>query len=209
MASTAKRQAKRVASTAAQRGQEVVQATAGGAKSVVGTVKAAGAEVVEQGSTEARSLVEDARSQLQSQAATQLQRLAERLGDLGEETMALTDGRSEEAATLRPYMTQAADALLGAADIVYAMADEVEVGGFGGVLEEVERFGRRRPGVFLLGAAVAGFGVGRVVRARRADDQDAPADDALTPSRGAAGATRSGARPAARPPRSRTGAESR
>jgi hypothetical protein len=40
------------------------------------------------------------------------------------------------------------------------------------VLEDVQTFARRRPGVFLLGAAVLGFGVGRYVKAEAAQRKE-------------------------------------
>jgi hypothetical protein len=42
--------------------------------------------------------------------------------------------------------------------------------GVEGVLDDVRSFARRRPGVFLLGAGIAGFAVGRLVRGAK----DAP-----------------------------------
>jgi hypothetical protein len=48
----------------------------------------------------------------------------------------------------------------------------MEQGGPQGVLDDVSRFARRRPGMFLAGAAGIGFVVGRLVRAGVASQED-------------------------------------
>ena len=45
------------------------------------------------------------------------------------------------------------------------MARRLETGGLDGVARDVSRFARRRPGVFLLSCAGAGFALARLVRA--------------------------------------------
>ena len=52
------------------------------------------------------------------------------------------------------------------------LASRMEQGGAQGVVEDVTRFARRRPGAFLAGAAGVGFVVGRLVRAGAASQQD-------------------------------------
>ena len=44
------------------------------------------------------------------------------------------------------------------------------------MLEDLQSFARRRPGVFLAGAAVAGFGIGHAVRANSSSDDDGSAN---------------------------------
>ena len=65
------------------------------------------------------------------------------------------------------------------------LASRMEQGGAQGVVDDVTRFARRRPGAFLAGAAGVGFVVGRLVRAgaasqreRRTVDQRRDADAA-------------------------------
>jgi hypothetical protein len=67
---------------------------------------------------------------------------------------------------------RAADGFYGAADRVYSVAEDFQVRGVSGVLEDVQSFARRRPGAFLLGAAVIGFGVGRYVKAEAAERRE-------------------------------------
>lgn len=177
VATTTKRQAKRVASTATERGRAVAQTTAEDAKTVVSTARDQAAQVAQEASTQAGELVDQARSQLQDQLAAQLQRLAENLDYLGGEAVALTEGRPDEAPALGDYVAQAADALYRAADAVHAMGDDIQSQGLQAVVEDVQRFARRRPGLFLLGAALAGFSVGRAVRAGKAEGDDIAGGD--------------------------------
>ncbi|MEO7836696.1 MAG: hypothetical protein ABIS21_03515 [Acidimicrobiales bacterium] len=47
----------------------------------------------------------------------------------------------------------------------------MQAGEFEALVGELRSFARQRPAAFLLGAAVAGFGVGRIVRVSGADDE--------------------------------------
>jgi hypothetical protein len=44
------------------------------------------------------------------------------------------------------------------------MAQRLETRGYDGVVQDVSAFARRRPGVFLAGAGLLGFAVGRIIR---------------------------------------------
>jgi hypothetical protein len=184
VASQAKQEGKRVASTAAQRGQQVAEATGQDAKVLVARTKEQAGQVAQQASTEAKELLDQTKGRVQGEAASQTQRLADRLASLGDEALALSEGRPEDAARARQFAAQAADKLFEAADKVSVVADDVEDRGFEGLLDDVQRFARRRPGLFLLGAAAAGFGIGRVVRAREPE----PVEELDGPSRSAAAA---------------------
>ena len=54
------------------------------------------------------------------------------------------------------------------ADTGRRVADYLDRRGFEGAVGELQDFARRRPGTFLLGAAVAGFLVGRAAKAAQA-----------------------------------------
>lgn len=131
-------------------------------------------EVVEQG----RGVVAEARSQVVSHAHAQTRQLADRLAQLGEEVRALTEGRPDDAQTLAPYLSNAVDDLYDAADRVYTLASDIDERGLAGLLQDVEAFARRRPAPFLAGAAVAGFGLGRAIRASSSDEAEEPATTA-------------------------------
>ena len=52
------------------------------------------------------------------------------------------------------------------------VADEIELRGVDGLVDEVSAFARRNPTAFMVGAAVAGFGIGRILRASAAGSDD-------------------------------------
>lgn len=172
VASTTATQGRRVASTAAGRGQQVAEETGSDAQDLVAKTKQQASLVVEEASEQARDMVDRTKDVVQEQTASQTQRLADRLAELGDEAMALSEGRADDAERARRLATQAAEKLFEAADKVSVVADDIEERGVQGLLDDVQRFARRRPGLFLLSAAVAGFGVGRMVRARNPEPGD-------------------------------------
>lgn len=186
VASTAKDQGQAVAQTAKDQGQAVARTAAEGAREVKGTVRAQAAQVRDEVAAQGRTVVDETRSKVQEQTGTQARRAAEGLSRLASEARALADGRPEEADSVRTYLSQGAEKLLEAADRIHGLADDVEARGIESVLDDLQRFARRRPGAFLLGAAVAGFGVGRVVRSAKEDDGQ-PAGDEMAPGRPAVG----------------------
>jgi len=56
---------------------------------------------------------------------------------------------------------------------VQRFAQRIDERGFDGLVDDLQSFARRRPGAFLLGAAVTGFATGRLLRGAR----DAASDD--------------------------------
>src|SRR4029079_19197388 len=83
---------------------------------------------------------------------------------IGDQLNGLLSGQPPEDGPVRDYVEEAASK-------VNQVAQRVQQRGFDGVVQDVERFARRRPGVFLLGAAAAGAVVGRVLRGAKADSQ--------------------------------------
>jgi hypothetical protein len=147
VADTAKSEASNVASTAAGGAREVAGEAGTQAKAVAGEAKQQIDRLMSQGRDEFRQQAE----QRTSQAAGQLRSLSEQVS-------ALAQGRPEAAGQLVGY----------ASDVQYhlrRLASRMEQGGPQGVLDDVTRFARRRPGMFLAGAAGIGFVVGRLVRA--------------------------------------------
>lgn len=177
VASQAADEARDLTSTAAERGGELVRTAKEDARQLVGTVKERAGEVTEQLSSQGRSLVQETKTQLESQTREGAQRLAGAFRQFGEQAQALGEGRPEDAPTLSDYVFRAADVSYGAADRLSNLADDIETRGVTGVLSDLQGFARRRPGVFLLGAAVLGVGVGRLVKAQSGQDEDDGYDD--------------------------------
>lgn len=192
VASTAKDQGQAVARTARHQSQAVARVAAGSAKDVTSTAKEQAYQVRDELAAQGRTVVHETRSKLQHETEVQARRAADGLSRLADEVRALAEGRPEEAVTVRDYVAQGADKLLEAADRITGLADEVEEKGIDGLVDDLKRFARRRPGAFLLGAAVAGFGVGRIVRAGGEDDDEVePLDGDGYDGRRAAGGSRS------------------
>jgi len=165
-------QARDVASTAAERGQNVVRAAGESAGELADTVKEQAGRVGSELASGGRSLANETKDQLQVQARVQSGKLAETCRKLGEEAQALADGRPDDAPNLTQYVGEAAGRLYDTADRLHTFSNDVEERGIEAVAADMQAFARRRPGAFLLGAAVAGFGFGRLVRSGRSNGSD-------------------------------------
>ncbi|MEU4248914.1 hypothetical protein AB0F15_16035 [Amycolatopsis sp. NPDC026612] len=181
MPETAKGEAREVASTAADRGGQVAQTAADQAK-----------HVAEHAQREARDLVREGREQLQSQAKDGQRKAAESLHQLA--------GQLERMAEQTDSPGIAVDVARQVSDRTRSVADWLEHREPGDLLDEVRRFARRRPGTFLVGAAVAGALVGRLTRGVVAQQKEESSPN------GQAGAPRPHAGPAATPPVPQPGA---
>jgi uncharacterized protein YjbJ (UPF0337 family) len=158
---------------AAEQGQQVKEEASQQARAVTGTAKDQASQVADEARTQAGGLAEDAKQQLHQQAEQQTEQLGGVIGQFGQRVEALASGRPEEAGPLGDY----ADSI---ADQVQQLAGRVDQLGFDGMVDEVQRFARRRPGAFLAAAAVAGFAVSRVGRGAK----DAQDSSSSTPSPG-------------------------
>ena len=165
-----------MASTAQEKGQAVAKVATHQARQVTATAKEQADQVRGEVVDQAKGLAQEAQGQVEAQVHAQSRRLADTLSRLGDEVLALAEGRPDDATTVQPYVSDAANAVYDVADRIYGMAQDIEERGLTAVLDDVQAFARRRPGVFLLSAAAAGFGVGRAVRASKGggDDESAP-----------------------------------
>jgi hypothetical protein len=163
VSTTAAGQAKQVKRTAATQSKVVARTADQDARALAGTVRSQADQVKGELAGQARELFEETRGQLQSQADQQAYRLARTLFEVGSQAVALSDGRPDQAGPLAEYAEQAANWLDGA-------ASHIEERGLEGLATDVVDFARRRPGVFLAGAAVVGFGVGRLIRSGAVTD---------------------------------------
>jgi cell division septum initiation protein DivIVA len=146
VASTAKEQAASVASTATEQAANVASAAGEQARAVASDAK-----------QQARQIVDNGRQQLRSQAGEQTQRAASSLRDLGDQLQKMASGQGGAEGPAVDLARQAADG-------VQRFADSLENRRPEDLLEDVKRFARQRPGVFVLGALGAGFLAGRVLR---------------------------------------------
>ena len=152
----AKDEARNVGQTAAQAGSQVASTAADQAK-----------EVAHETQRQAQDLLHQGRQQLRHQTVAQQQKAAPGLSSLAQELRGLADGSSQGAPG------PARDLLQQASGYVEQFADRLQNREPGDLLEDVRAFARRKPGTFLLGAALAGVLAGRLtsgVKAAHSDD---------------------------------------
>jgi hypothetical protein len=141
----AKDQASNVASTAAQAGSQVASTAADQAKQVTQETKRQAQDMLAQG-----------RSQLQEQARTGQQKAGQGLAEIAQQLRTMVDGSEQTPSG------PAADLVRQAGDKVEEIATWISDREPGDLVNEVRAFARRKPGVFLLGAALAGVVAGRL-----------------------------------------------
>jgi gas vesicle protein len=127
-------------------------------KEVAATAKDEAANVASEAKYQAKSLLSTATSELQSQASTQQSRLASTLRGYADELQGLAQGQgSAEPGVITDLVQQAASK--GS-----EIASWLENREPGDVLEELRRFARRRPVMFLALCGLAGVVAGRITR---------------------------------------------
>jgi ElaB/YqjD/DUF883 family membrane-anchored ribosome-binding protein len=153
----AKHQAAEVGNTAAQGGEQVMQ-----------TVGEQTRRVAEETTRQARNVLHEGRQQLTEQAREGQKKAAEGLHTLADQLDNMYD--KSDGSGIGP------DVVHQAAGHTRTVASWLEDRQPGDLVHEVRDFARRKPGVFLAGAAIAGMLVGRltrgVVAAQREDSPD-------------------------------------
>jgi len=126
------------------------------------TVQSEAKDLADKAKTEAQSAFRQVVDDAKAHADEQSSKLAESLRHGSEDMRAMANATDDGSlpATLAREGARVADRL----------ASSLDRGGIDGALAEVRSFARRSPGVFLFGAAAAGFVMGRVVRNVSAED---------------------------------------
>src|SRR3954451_8754844 len=148
-------EATNVGQTAAQAGSQVASTAADQAK-----------EVAQETQRQAKDLLDQGRTQVKEQTIAQQQKAAQGLTSLAQEMRGLADGSSQGAPG------PARDLLQQASGMVEQFAAKLQNREPGELVDDVRRFARRRPGVFLLGAAAAGVVLGRLTSGMKAAHRD-------------------------------------
>jgi ElaB/YqjD/DUF883 family membrane-anchored ribosome-binding protein len=154
------------AKAAAQQASEVASTGVESVKQVASDAAEQVKDVAAQAKSQVSDLIGQTRQEVRQQAEAKGQEAASSLRKFSEQITALSQGRPSEAGQLTSYLDDARQRVQG-------IADTLEQRGPQGLLDDVTQFARRKPGTFLLCAAVAGFGVGRLVRAGAASDSTA------------------------------------
>ncbi|MCT1378519.1 hypothetical protein M4C64_17120, partial [Microbacterium sp. p3-SID337] len=147
------------------------------AKDVLGTAKDEAATVVGEAKTQAKDLYAQTQRELSEQANAQQQRLAGGLRSVSDELGSMAS--NSEGSGVASDLVQQVSGRLSAAASWLGDRDP------GSVLTEVKRYARRKPGTFILAAAIGGIVVGRLTRALAAnasDDKDAAPVPAPAPA---------------------------
>jgi hypothetical protein len=143
----AEEEAQNLGQTASQAGSQVASTAADQAK-----------EVVQETQRQAKDLLDQGRSQLKEQTIAQQQKAAQGLTSLASEMRGLADGTSQGAPG------PARDLLQQAAGMVENFSAKLQNREPAQLLDEVRSFARRKPGTFLIGAALLGVAAGRLTR---------------------------------------------
>ena len=151
----AKDEAQNVKDTAVQAGSQVASTATDQAK-----------QVAQETQRQAKDLLDQGRSQVKDQVVSQQQKAGQGLSSLAQELRALADGSSQGAPG------PARDLLQQASGMVENFASKLQNREPADLLEEVRSFARRKPGTFLLGAAVAGVLAGRLTSGVKAAHSD-------------------------------------
>jgi hypothetical protein len=149
----AKQEASAVKDTATDAAKDVAHTATQEAAAVAGEVKSQLADLYAQ-----------SRNELSDQASQQQARIASGLASVGDDLSAMARGSENEGI--------AADLVQQVSTRLSSAAAWLEARDPAAVLEDVKRFARRRPVLFIAGAAVAGIVAGRLVRALAAVQHD-------------------------------------
>jgi hypothetical protein len=153
-ADIAKDEARNVGQTAAQSASQVASTAADQASQVVQETKAQAQDVLAQG-----------RDQLRQQVVSQQQKAGQGLAGLAEALRGMAEGNA-------PAPGPAADLVKQGAGKVEEFATLLQNREPADLLEDIRSFARRKPGTFLLGAAIAGVVAGRLTSGVKAAHSD-------------------------------------
>jgi len=134
----------------------VAQSATGAAQQVGGAAKEQVAAVASDAKEQARHLADRTKDELSQQATTQRDRAVSTLRSLGDELKSMA--QSSDTGGLGTQLARHAG---GASHQVASYLDQREPGQ---LIDELRGLARRRPGTFLLGAALAGVVAGRLTR---------------------------------------------
>lgn len=173
----------RTADVAKDKTRQVTQSANQAARGVAATAKEQGASVTQEVRDQARRLGDQTRTRLSDQALSERDRAVDGLRAMSQDLQGMAD-RTEGSGIASQLADRGAHYTRHAAD--YLAGHEP-----GQLVDDVRRLARRRPALFLLGAAMAGVVSGRLsrgaVQAARESGEDsgqaaAPAADDITTS---------------------------
>jgi hypothetical protein len=154
---TAKDEAANVGQTAKDATGQVATTATEQAKNVAGETK-----------RQAKDLIDQAGSQVTEQAGAQKQKAVGGLRSLADELRSMAEGNGAQGGVTGDLARQAADK-------AHEFAGWLDQRDPGSLIEEIRQLARRKPGTFLIGAALAGVAAGRLTRGAVAANSSAEA----------------------------------
>jgi len=170
-----------VKDSAKQQAAEVGSKASDAAGATVSTAKEQIGNVAQEAAGQAKNLWSQATGDINDQAAQQTQRLTANIRQLAEHLTGMADN-GESGSPAQSLVREAGQRASGVADYL----DGRQPGDF---LTDIQQFGRRRPGAFLVGAAVAGFLAGRLVKAAKNAEPAPESSTGQTSANGAYGSS--------------------
>jgi hypothetical protein len=161
-----KEQAKETKDTAVAEAKNVGQTAAQAGSQVASTATEQAKEVAAETQRQAKDLLDQGRTQVKEQVVSQQQKAGQSLTSLAQELRGLADGTSSGAPG------PARDLLQQASSSVENFASMLQNREPAELLDDIRSFARRKPGLFLLGAAAAGVLAGRLTSGVKAAHGD-------------------------------------
>jgi hypothetical protein len=155
-----------VRETAGQEGTAVAQHARQAAGEVGATARAQAGQVAHEATGQARHVAHDMRERVTAEAEEQARRVSRQIDRIADELGTMADGSGPDSLT--------AGTLRQVADTGRQAARYLDERGARGLLESAQDFARRKPGTFLIGAAVAGFLVARAAKSMGSAEQPQP-----------------------------------
>jgi len=154
-----------VSDTARDQAQQVTGSAAEATAQVAQTSKEQAQQVTDDVRSQAKQLAGETKTQLADQASSQRDRAVSGLRSLGDELSGMS--KSSDQSGMGTKLAREGS------DLTHKAADFLEQRDPTQLLDEVRSLARRKPGAFLLGAAVAGVVVGRLTRGAAGARSDA------------------------------------
>lgn len=152
-----------VRETAGQEGTAVAQHARQAAGEVRSTAREQVGQVAHEATGQAKHVVHDMRERVASEAEEQARKVSRQIDRIADELGTMADGSGPDSLT--------AGALRQVSDAGRQAARYLDERGARGLLDSAQDFARRKPGTFLIGAAVAGFLVARAAKSMSGADQ--------------------------------------
>ncbi|MCE6995247.1 hypothetical protein LZG04_10550 [Saccharothrix sp. S26] len=152
-----------VRETAGQEGTAVAQHARQAAGEVGSTARDQVGQVAHEATGQAKHVVRDMRERVATEAEEQARRVSRQIDRIADELGTMADGSGPDSLT--------AGALRQVSDAGRQAARYLDERGARGLLDSAQDFARRKPGTFLIGAAVAGFLVARAAKSMSGSDQ--------------------------------------